>query len=802
MPRIVGSSVNAILHGIRLSFCLLSLVATAVAQTPTYYFGTFAGASSRGTADGAGGAARFSNPAGLAFDSAGNLYVADTLNHTIRKISPAGTVSTLAGAPVESGTANGTGGTARFYLPSCIVFHGDGNLYVGEGSASGGARIRRVTRDGAVTLLAGGDGTSPTDGVGAGAIFEGGAFALVSEPSGTLLAADPRTLRRVDMNGAVTTLFRKDDIWINSQFSALARDASGNVYVACNGALPQTQGPMAAQARIYRISSSGSIATFADETNGLAGVGHLNALAIDAQQNVYAAGSSGAIYRFSGGNMTVYAGMPGTIGARDGPALQALFTNLLGLAFSASGDLFASEYNNTIRRITPAGVVSTVAGMPEEDSGRHWDARGVAARFDTPVAIAVNTSGVAYVADQLNHVVRRIATDGTVTTLAGAPGQSGYADGPGAQARFNRPRDLALDSSGNVYVIEESGAVRKITPGGDVSTLAGIATTGPTPAPDGQGADARFGVLTSIAVSPQGEVFVAEAAGYSATQGSVWARLRRIPPAGVVTTLSSLPVNPHTYISSVVIDRAGVLYAADPTYQAIIKLQPDGTAERLQALDFPARRLAIDGSGTLFMTEDRSYGGTRVTRYTRDGQLDVIGGARYVVGHHDAVGTRARFGTLSGVAVDAAGAIYLTDEDNTVRKGVIAAAPSIVTQPAGQAVATGAGATFTVSAAATPEPAYQWYFNGAAIAGATASSYTIATASSANAGSYHVVVSNELGSVTSAAATLTVSTPPSGGGGSGGSSGGGGAPSDFFLAACAALALARAWRRRGVVPVG
>lgn len=765
-------------------FALRALAQTTPAPGNAYYFGTLAGAASRGSADGAGSVARFANPSSVAADAEGNLYVADTFNHTIRKITPAGVVSTLAGSPGESGTADGKGTAARFNLPTAMVLHTDGNLYVGE---AGG--IRRVTRDGIVTAFA-----TPK-------VISDNIVALLSEAGGTWVAADQVTLLRITTTEA-PILFRNYDFWANGRFAALARDAAGNIFVAMNGLIPDPSaaGSFRNQARIYRVVDGGSRiwGAYADETNGLAGVGHLNALAVDAQGNVYAGGSSGAIYRFSGGNMTVYAGMPGAIGARDGPALQALFSNLFGLTFTASGDLYASEYNNTIRRITPAGVVSTVAGLPEEDSARHWDARGAAARFDAPSAIAVAADGTAYVADEFNHVIRRIAPDGTVTTFAGAPGQAGFADGPATQARFNLPRDLALDAAGNLYVIDNSGAVRKITPGGEVSTLAGGAGMGTAPAPDGQGSGAKFGVLTSIAVSPQGEVYVAEAAAYSATQGSVWARLRRISPGGGVTTISSLPVYPHTYFSSLAFDRAGVLYAADPTYTDVVKVLPQGAAERIGFSDFVPRRIAVDASGNLFMAEDRNYGATRLARYTSGGQLDVIGGARYAFSHREAVGTRARFYHLSGIAVDNAGAIYLTDENNTVRKGVVAAAPSIVTQPAGQTVATGAGATFTVSAAATPEPTYQWYFNGAAIAGATTSSYTVASASSTSAGNYHVVVTNEAGSATSATATLTVTTPPSGGGSSGGSGGGGGggAPSDFFLAACAALAVARAWQRR------
>lgn len=772
-----------------LFYLLLAVLAAspALAQTaPTagYYFGTWAGAASSGTADGTGGAARFYFPSALAADAAGNLYVADTGNHTLRMVTPAGVVSTLAGSPGLAGRTDGLGAAALLNVPRTLVLHADGNLYVGEATG-----ISRVTRDGRVT------GMVDT------AAFPNGVFALASETSSTLLAADESRIVRVNLSGATTLLLNSSDLWPGQRLAsiaALARDSAGNIYAALNGVVPVTgSSSNQSQARIYRVAPNGAITTVADETNGLAGVGHVHSLVFDSQGALYASASSGAIFRLSSGQLSVYAGMSGSVGARDGAAAQALFTNPSGLAFDAAGNLFVSEDNNTIRRITPGGVVSTVAGIPEEESARHLDAIGTAARFNGPTAIVLTSVGVAYVADRSNHVIRRIATDGTVTTVAGAPGQAGYVDGTGSAARFNLPLDLAIDVAGNLYVVENSGAVRKITPGGEVSTLAGGAAMGTAPAPDGQGSAAKFGVLTSIAVSQQGDVYVAEAAGYSSTYGSVWARLRRISPAGVVTTISDIPVNPHTYLSSLAFNAAGVLYAADPTYGSVIKIPPQGAAERLRMDDFYPRRLAADGNGNLFMTDDRSYGASRVARYSTAGQLEVIGGVRYGFGHHDAVGTRARFFGLSGIAVDALGAIYLTDEDNALHKGVAALAPSIVSQPTGQSVASGAGATFSVSVAAVPEPAYQWYFNGAAIAGATAKSYTIAAATTANAGNYHVVATNELGSVTSVTAALTVAAPPSGGngGGAGGASGGGGAPSDWFVATVAALALARAWTR-------
>lgn len=767
-----------------LGWTLLASLAASLALAQTmpasraYYFGTWVGASSLGTADGAGSAARFSYPFGLTADAAGNLFVADTFNHTIRKIAPSGVVTTLAGSPGENGLVDASGSAARFNLPQAIAYHSDGNLYVGE---AGG--LRRVSRDGAVTRLV--DKTW----------FDSNIVSVLSEPEGTLLVADLLRVARVTTSGEMSTLFPSWDIHVNGGIAALVRDAGRNLYVAMNVVLAP-DGVAREQARIYRALPGGGFAVFADENNGLAGVRRLNALAADSQGALFATANNHTVLRVTASGATVFAGTPDIAGARDGAAEQALFDDPHGLVFDATGNLYVSEYNNTIRRITPAGVVSTVAGIPEEESARHWDARGTAARFSHPAAIAINANGVAYVADEFNHVIRQINPDGTVTTLAGSPGEAGYVDGIGAAARFNFPRDLAIDPAGTIYVIENSGAVRKITPAGSVSTLAGGAARDSPSAQDGQGAQATFGSLSAIAAWSTGDVYVAESAGNSPTQGSVWARVRKITSTGIVTTIPVPTVFPHSYFSGMAFDRTGVLHLADPEYMRVHRLRPDGTADSLRFDDFAPRRIAIDASGNSFFADDGQFGASRVARYAAAGPLEIVGGSRYLFGHHDAIGTRARFTGLTGIAVDAAGALYLTDEDNTMRKAVAVAAPTIATQPANQTVASGSAVTFSVGAAAVPEPTYQWFFNGAAIAGATSASHTIGAAGSTHAGNYHVVVTNEVGSAPSATATLTVRAPFDGDSSGGSSGGGGGAPSDVFLAACAALALARGVQRR------
>jgi len=169
--------------------------------------------------------------------------------------------------------------------------------------------------------------------------------------------------------------------------------------------------------------------------------------------------------------------------------------------------LVADTGNHTIRRITPAGVVTTVAGT----AGLSGSAAGVgaAARFSSPSGIAVDTAGKIYVADTFNHAIRRIALSGAVSALAGTPGVAGTSNGAGAAARFTLPTGIALDSAGQAYVADAgNNTVRRVTAGGVVSTLAG--TAGRIGTADGTGGSARFSGSRSLAVNPTGSVVVAD----------------------------------------------------------------------------------------------------------------------------------------------------------------------------------------------------------------------------------------------------------------------------------------------------
>ena len=233
------------------------------------------------------------------------------------------------------------------------------------------------------------------------------------------------------------------------------------------------------------------------------------------------------------GDVSTLAGPAGSTGSADGPRAAARFSSPQGVAVDTAGNVYVADTgNNTIRKITPAGIVSTLAGLAGTPGST--DGTGSAARFDGPYGVAADTAGNVYVADISNSTIRKITPAGEVTTLAGLAGSFGSADGTGSAARFDFPASVAVDRAGTVYVADfSSSTIRKITPAGEVSTLAGLANNyGST---DGPGSAARFLGPLGVAVDAAGNVYVADNNNHT---------IRKITPAGVVSTLAGLAEDP------------------------------------------------------------------------------------------------------------------------------------------------------------------------------------------------------------------------------------------------------------------
>jgi sugar lactone lactonase YvrE len=257
-----------------------------------------------------------------------------------------------------------------------------------------------------------------------------------------------------------------------SQPYGMAGDAQGNLFVAD-----------VTYSLIRKIAPGGVVTTFAGQA-GVQGSNDGNGtsvqfnspsgVAVDAAGNVYVADSGNSTIRVltPAGDSQVFAGSTGVSGSMDGPGAQALFYGLQQITIDASGNLYVTDaLNCNIRKITPAAVVSTLAGPTSAGQCGNVDGVGNAARFNSPNGIGVDSSGNVYVADQNNSTIRKISPAGLVSTFAGSV--RGYADGNGTSASFNSPTGIAVDSAGNVYVGDSNFTIRKIDPAANVTTIVG-----------------------------------------------------------------------------------------------------------------------------------------------------------------------------------------------------------------------------------------------------------------------------------------------------------------------------------------
>ena len=253
----------------------------------------------------------------------------------------------------------------------------------------------------------------------------------------------------------------------------------------------------------------------------------------------------------------------GVAGIRDGDAPQARFSDPFGIAIAPDGAVYVSDAGDSprIRRLSPDGVVSTLAGGERGFS----DGVGLAARFNTPSGLAVDAAGALYVADTGNNAVRRIAPDGTVSTVAG-DGTAGYRDGPGPRARFNGPVGVAVDAGGRVVVADTyNDRIRAIAPDGAVVTLAGGAQSG---AVDGDAAGAQFNTPCGVALDRAGTIYVADTGN---------GLIRALSQAGTVSTIPTLTVDPLRHPTGIAVGATRDIYVTDDTGR-IVETSTDGIA--------------------------------------------------------------------------------------------------------------------------------------------------------------------------------------------------------------------------------
>lgn len=580
-----------------------------------------------GYLDATGATARFDAPRGVAVDSSGNLFVADGSNHVIRRITPAGVVTTYAGTPNVSGRTDGPAATARFDTPRSIAVDAAGTLWVID---QGTCFLRRIAA-GMVTSVAslnvGGCYLASTATFGAADPAE-----VAVGPSGDVFVSDRvrHVIRRIDGNGTVT-LFAGGELVVGSSdgprlggatFKAprgLTFDAAGNLYVADSGNFT-----------VRRIATDGTVTTVAG--TALQG-GHVDAvgpaarfngprgLALAGAQRLIVSDVNDETIRqidLPSQAVTTLAGSAGMIGSADGTGPAARFYAPFGLAADTAGTTYVADTNNhMVRRIDTAGVVSRVAGQPDQTGSA--DGAGSIARFAGSNPIVADAAGNLYMADGNNYLIRKISTAGAVSTLAGAAGVAGSSDGPGSTARFNYPTSVALDGASNVYVSDAfNHTIRRISSSGVVSTIAGA--TGVSGDVDGPAAVARFGNVTHIAADTAGNVVIAE---------QTICRIRRLSAAGVVSTL-----------------------AGDGSTCSLVDGPPGIGGVGL------VTAMLYETSGSVVFVDEN----VRVRRLKTDGSIETIAGSGE--GNIDGPGATAAFQLITALAQDNAGRIYVADSGN------------------------------------------------------------------------------------------------------------------------------------------
>ena len=485
--------------------------------------------------DGPATAAQLRSPSGLATDSAGNLYIADTGNHRIRKMDGAGIISSVAGTGTEGFSGDGGPATAaQLRSPFHIAIDTAGNIYIAD---RGNQRIRKIGVESNISTVAG--GMQVVEGIGDGGPATEAQLILpldvAVDGEGNVYIADFNRIRRVDAAGNISTLA---GTWpsgysgdggpaAKAQFGTSLRvtvDRTGSVYIADRD-----------NDRIRKVDANGIISTFAGSGDigdgGPATAAQLRTpfgVAVDGTGNIYVADrddnrirkvdADGVISTFAGTQM---------LGDRGdfGPAIEAQLHSPRDATVDTAGNVYiADSRNHRIRKVGADGIIYTFAGggIPDDYVGDGGQA--VDAQLGFPTGVTVDEDGNVYIADTWSHRIRKVDADGIISTLAGT-GMLGYSGDGGlaASAQLRAPSGVAVDSAGNAYIADYGNQrIRKVGADGIVFTIAGGGSPADGIGDGGPATAARLRGPYSVAVDNAGNVYIADAFNH---------RIRRLTPA-------------------------------------------------------------------------------------------------------------------------------------------------------------------------------------------------------------------------------------------------------------------------------
>lgn len=587
-----------------------------------------------GNLDGPRGTATFHGVQSLAMDPAGNLLVAESGNHALRKITPEGSVSTVAGGDMASAFADGQGASAKFLNPQFVAVDGSGNAYVSDN----GDTLRKVTPAGVVSTLAN-----------------------VSADVGCPATCTP--------------------------YKPLTVDAAGTVYFVANNTLRKLGADGQAVTVVASISSQG-IATPAFSFVYLP-----SSLVADSRGNIFIADRNQPVIRkvTPTGEMSMFAGN-GTAGvAVDGQGTDARFAELQAIVRDGSDHLYVLEGNGAIRKITPTGLVSTVR-PPTQNGASGWSYSPTGFARDAAGNYFLSALGNHQNAAALgNPAILKMDAQGMESAYAGSRGLAGDADGEGAAARFSDPRSPAVDPSGNLLVLDrftepntqlldhlaESFYLRRITPAGRATTLVrmsdfrdGMAGT----AVDKQGNTYVGGGRRIRVVAPDGSVKVLFEGGENLPDG--W-KVLALEGTGAVYVAAGfmepmagspiyVPVRQYSAIYKIGANGGVQLLAG----QAGVRGYVDGAGSSAQFSSIGGG--TVDSAGNLYVADQGNH---VIRKITPAGQVSTVAGQPGLAGHRDGTPAQAKFWWPVDVKADAQDNLYVADRNNAVVRKISAGGP-------------------------------------------------------------------------------------------------------------------------------
>jgi trimeric autotransporter adhesin len=582
---------------------------------------------------------------GVAADSAGNLYIADAENNRIRKVTPAGVITAIAGNGIRGYSGDGGQATsAQLSGPCAVAVDSEGNLYIAD---NGNSCIRKVTPDGVVTTVAGkGEKGFSGDGGQAASARLNNPNGAVVDSAGNLYIADTdnNRIRKITPDGVITTV-------------------AGNGKKGFSG-----DGGRAASAQLDRPHSI-----------ALSSVGNLY-IADTNNHRVRLVTPAGVIFALVGNGEKGFSG-------DEGKAISAQLRSPFNIAVdSAANAYIADSGNHRIRKVTPAGVITTVAGNGAFGYSS-YGGQAISAQVFMPGSVAMDSADNLYIADTGNSRIRKVTPAGVITTVAGN-GEKGFSgdDGQAASAQLSDPNGVAVDSAGNLYIADTDNCrIRKVAPDGIITTVAGNGKEGFS-GDSGQAASAQLYHPHGVAVDSAGNLYIADTNNH---------RIRKVTPDGVITTIagnnaggysgdggqaaSARLAEPH----DVTVDSAGNLYIADTDNNCIRKVTPDGAITTVagngkagfsgdggkasSAQLFWPCGIAMDFAGNLYIADNVN---NRIRKVTPDGVITTIAGNGEKGFSGD--GGRAALAQLDRphrIAVDSAGKLYIADTNsNRIRK--------------------------------------------------------------------------------------------------------------------------------------